>query len=126
MQPDGSSQKGRVVYSESESEDDEDIRKILGRKVSMNESNVIGMNFEKYNNQKPSQDIRRKITNYLAEYRENLDYNYAKTSFLDICKETSIQEFIFCGYILHNAFSFESVGWSQIFNLIFEDFLAKD
>lgn len=53
LKPDGSSEKGnnRVVYSESEeSEDDEDIRKMLGRKVSMNESNVIGMNFEKYNN----------------------------------------------------------------------------
>jgi hypothetical protein len=56
LKPDGSSEKGgnRVVYSESESEEDEDIRKILSRKVSMNESNVIGMDFEKYNNQKPS------------------------------------------------------------------------
>ena len=29
-------------------EDDEDVKKILSRKVSMNEQNVIGTNFEKY------------------------------------------------------------------------------
>lgn len=39
----------------------------------MNEQNVIGMNLEKYNDQKPSQEIRRKIANYFAEYRENED-----------------------------------------------------
>ena len=39
--------------TESE-EEDEHVRRIMSRKVSMNESNVIGTNFEKYNNQKPS------------------------------------------------------------------------
>lgn len=56
----------------------------------MNETNVIGMNFEKYNNQKPTQEVRRKIANYFAEYKENNDYEYGKTSFLDISKETQI------------------------------------
>jgi hypothetical protein len=44
--------------------DDEEVQKIIDRKVSMNESNVIGTNFEKYNNFKPSQLVRRKIANY--------------------------------------------------------------
>jgi hypothetical protein len=34
--------------------EDEDVKKIMSRKVSMNEQNVIGHNFEKYNDQKPS------------------------------------------------------------------------
>lgn len=50
------------------SEDDEAVRKIMDRKVSMNEQNVIGTNFEKYNDCKPSQEIRRKINNYFLEY----------------------------------------------------------
>ena len=53
----------------------------MSRKVSMNEQNVIGMNFEKYNDRKPTHEIRRKITNYISEFRENMDMNYAKTTF---------------------------------------------
>jgi hypothetical protein len=106
LRPDASSEKGnRVAYSDSDSDDDEEIRRLLGRKISMNSSNVIGMNFEKYNNQKPTQEVRRKITNYFAEYKENNDYEYAKSSFFDICKETQIKQFVFIGYILNNAFS---------------------
>lgn len=39
---------------------------------SMNERNVTGTNFEKYNeeNTKPTMEARRKITNLVAEYRE--------------------------------------------------------
>ena len=39
----------------------------------MNEQNVIGTNFEKYNDKKPSVEIRRKITNYISEFKENYD-----------------------------------------------------
>ncbi len=53
-------------------DDDEDVRRIVERKVSMNEQNVIGTNFEKYNDCKPSQEIRRKIANYFLEYREGV------------------------------------------------------
>ena len=34
--------------------EDEDVKKVVSRRVSMNKQNVIGMNFEKYNDQKPS------------------------------------------------------------------------
>ena len=48
----------------NEDEGDEDIQKVMNRRVSMNEQNVIGMNFEKYIDQKPSGEIRRKIANF--------------------------------------------------------------
>ena len=72
-------------------EDDEDVKKIMDRKVSMNEQNCIGMNFQKYNDKKPSQEIRRKIANYFQEYKQTYDRTHAKESFIDICKETDIQ-----------------------------------
>ncbi len=70
LQPDNSGEKASR-QSHSDDENDESVKRIMSRKVSMNEQNVIGMNFEKYNDQKPSQEIRRKITNYFSEYREN-------------------------------------------------------
>lgn len=57
---------------------DEDVRKIIDRKVSMNAQNVIGMNFQKYNDNKPSGEIRRKITNLFLEYKELKDKQFAK------------------------------------------------
>lgn len=49
----------------SSSEEDETVKLIISRKVSMNENNVIGMNFQKYNEQKPSFEMRRKIVNFV-------------------------------------------------------------
>lgn len=43
------------------SEEDEVYRKMRDRKVSMNEQNVIGMNFQKYNESKPNQEVRVSI-----------------------------------------------------------------
>jgi hypothetical protein len=71
----------------------------------MNETNVIGMNFQKYNQNKPSFEIRRKIVNFVQEYLENGDINFSKQNFDEIIKETNIQPFLFTGYILHYAFS---------------------
>ena len=56
----------------------------------MNEQNVIGTNLEKYNDFKPSQLVRRKITNYLQEYKEFLNKENAKFNFLEICRENKI------------------------------------
>ncbi|MFS8159445.1 MAG: hypothetical protein ACMG6E_04370 [Candidatus Roizmanbacteria bacterium] len=61
-----------IMDGEGSNSEDEDIRKIVDRKVSMNEQNVIGKNFEKYNDCKPSQEIRRKIANYFLEYRDGV------------------------------------------------------
>ena len=43
---------------EQRENDDKDVQKIINRKISMNEQNVVGMNFEKYNDSKPSDEIR--------------------------------------------------------------------
>jgi len=42
----------------------------------MNEQNVIGKNFEKYNELKPSHEIQRKIANYFLEYRNGVLDSY--------------------------------------------------
>jgi hypothetical protein len=71
---------------EIDEDEDEDYKRIMERKVSMNEQNVIGFNFEKYNREaKPSNEIRRKIGNFVMEFRETKDRNYAKESFIELC-----------------------------------------
>ena len=104
--------------SQEEEEEDEDVKKILSRKVSLNEQNVVGMNFEKYNDQKPSQEVRRKIANYLAEFSQTADAQHAKASFGEILRETSVQPCVFVGYILHNAFSQDQDGWTRALALV--------
>lgn len=71
----------------------------------MNEQNVIGMNFEKYNDQKPSLEIRRKIGNFFLEFQNNKDKEEAKQNFIEICEQTRTKYYIFYGYILNNAYS---------------------
>lgn len=73
LKPDQMSDEKRSGQSYESSEEDENVKKLISRKVSMNEQNVIGTNFEKYNDKKPSAEIRRKITNYISEYKENND-----------------------------------------------------
>jgi hypothetical protein len=93
------------------------------RKVSMNEQNVIGFNFEKYNREaKPSNEIRRKIGNFVMEFRETKDRNYAKESFNELCNTADTNAFTVIGYILHNAFSFDQAGWKEFVDLILDHF----
>ena len=40
--------------AEESQSDDEDAAKIVGRKLSMNRYNVVGLNFEQYNDVKPT------------------------------------------------------------------------
>lgn len=42
-----------------EESEDEDAIKIVDRKISLNKSNVIGLDFEKYNALKPSPEVKR-------------------------------------------------------------------
>lgn len=53
---------------------------------------------------KPTQTIRRKITNFLFEYKESFD-NSMIEAFKEICEENELKPFIFAGYILQNGFS---------------------
>jgi hypothetical protein len=52
---------------EDESED-EDAVKLVDRKISLNRTNVIGLNLESYNAFKPSKEVSRMISNLLIEY----------------------------------------------------------
>jgi hypothetical protein len=108
-------------------DDDEDYKRIMNRKVSMNEQNVIGTNFEKYNREaKPSAEIRRKIGNFVMEYTETKDRVHAKESFLEICSEGSVPAFNIVGYILHNAFSFDQAGWNDFLELIIDHLFTQE
>ena len=107
------------VLSDDDAEIDENVRKIMSRRVSMNEQNVVGMNFEKYNREaKPSAEIVRKITNFAMEFQETKDKSHAKSSFLELCKETQTPRDTFVGYILNNAFSLDTTGWREFLELI--------
>ena len=111
-----------------EAEVDKEYRKILSRKVSMNEQNVVGMDFEKYNRDaKPTDDIRRKIANFAIEFQELKDRTHAKQAFLEICKEESdTPRHYFVGYILNNAFSLDHAGWQEFQNLILEHLFEQE
>ena len=78
------------------------------------------MNFEKYNNLKPTQEIRRKIANLFLEFQDNKNNEEFKGSFMEICQTTQTKEYIFLGYILNNAYSQTPDGWNEIFVLIVE------
>jgi len=91
--------------AEESQSDDEDALKFVGRKVSMNTDNVVGLNFEKYNKIKPSNHIKLKIANLFMEFKESLDKQHASEEFLIICQETETKEFMVAGHILNNAFS---------------------
>jgi len=87
----------------------------------MNEQNVVGTNFEKYNREaKPSSEVRRKIANFVLEYKETKDRDFAKTAFVDLCQELNTPRFNFVGYILYSAFSQDSAGWKDLFSLIID------
>ena len=51
----------------------------------MNVTNVVGLNFEKYNDIKPSKHIKLKIANLFMEFKENNDKQHASEEFLAIC-----------------------------------------
>ena len=59
--------------SEESVSDDEDAIKLVDRKISMNQENVVGLDFERYNKIKPSQVIKLKIQNLFMEFKESRD-----------------------------------------------------
>ncbi len=70
--------------------DDEDAMKLVDRKISMNMQNVIGLNLEKYNDLKPSKEVKRMITNLFMEYNESMDVEHCANEFLDIQGKTGL------------------------------------
>jgi hypothetical protein len=52
---------------------DEDVMKEVKRKESVNENNVIGLDLKLYDTQKPNNQIRLKIKNFIDEYFSEKD-----------------------------------------------------
>ena len=53
--------------------EDEKADEYIGRKISIHQVNVVGTNFEKYNDLKPNHEIKLKILNFFMEYNESAD-----------------------------------------------------
>ena len=102
MQPDADNEDNKAEESLS---DDEDANRIVDRKIEMNQKNVLNKDFEKYNDLKPTPEIKRKIANLFMEYNESLDREHATDEFKDICEKTKTKDYIVVGYILNNAYS---------------------
>lgn len=115
-------QEARNPSDELSHSDDEDAMKLVDRKISINKMNVTGLDFEKYNDLKPTPEIKRKITNLCFEYLELGDNAHATGEFEAIITETGLQRFVFVGYILNNALSMNSEGWDAISSLVIDHF----
>ena len=102
--------------------EDEDANKIVDRKISINQSNVTGLDFEKYNDLKPTPEIKRKITNLCLEFRESGDKEHASAEFIEICEQTGLKRFVFLGYLLNNALSMDQNGWDETISLVIDTF----
>lgn len=86
---------------------------------------MTGTNFEKYNKEgnKPTMEGRRKIANFVLEFRETKgDHEHAKAMLQEICNEAKIEKHMFVGYILQNSFSFDEEGWIDIIRLLLDYF----
>ncbi len=104
----------RNASDEQSHSDDEDAMKLVERKISLNKINVTGLDFERYNDLKPTQEIRRKITNLSEEYCQLHDEKHAAEEFKQIIKDTGLECHVFVGYLLSNALSMDPAGWGTI------------
>ena len=100
--------------------DDEDAIKLVDRKISMNQENVVGLDFERYNKIKPSPEIKLKISNLFLEFKESRDKEHAMGEFLGICEQTETSKFMVAGHILNNAFSQDENNWNHISSFVIE------
>jgi len=82
--------KPEVGNEDDSHSEDEKADEYIGRKVSMHQVNVVGTNFEKYNDLKPNHEIKRKILNFFMEYNESADKKHAAEEFVDIIEQTGI------------------------------------
>lgn len=86
----------------------------------MNQENVVGLDFERYNKIKPSPEIKRKIANLFLEFKESKDKKHAMEEFLDICDQTETSRFMVAGHILNNALSQDENNWNNISSLVID------
>ena len=85
--------------------EDEEFNRLVDRRMSVNIDNVIEVDFERYNQHKPSQQMKLKIRNLAMEYLQGLDQEHASEEFTDICQKHDTKPFIVIGLIIKYAFS---------------------
>ena len=100
--------------------EDEDAMRLVDRKISMNQENVVGLDFERYNKTKPSPEIKLKISNLFLEFKESLDKEHAMEEFLGICDETETSRFMVAGHILNYAFSQDESNWNHLSSFVIQ------
>lgn len=104
--------------SEDEKED-ADAEKEVIRKMSMNEHNVTGLNFQRYEAVKPSHSIRLKIQNCMIEFSEHKDADLTFQTFSDHREDNKdIPALVWLGYMLMNGFSRDPSGFNDAVNLM--------
>jgi len=71
----------KFIGHTSDLDEDEDVSNTMERRVSMNQYNGTGLNFQKYQDIKPSAGVRREILNMFNEYKEMGDKKHAMDEF---------------------------------------------
>ena len=107
----------KLVGDTGESDEDEDVSRFVERRLSMNQ--LHGMNFQKYQDSKPSAAVRREILNMFNEYKEFEDKDHSREELISICKEYDITTYSFLGYFLNNSLAEKPDDFRQYNNLVF-------
>ena len=115
----------KVTGIHSGSDSDEDVSDMVGRRMSMNQFNETGMNFQKYQEIKPSAGVRREILNMFNEYKELEDKQHAKDELISITSDYEIEKFQFVGYFLSNSLTEKPQDFRKYIGLCF-DFFYKE
>ena len=105
-----------------EEEEDEEASEIVERRMSVNQYNEAGMNFQRYQEIKPAAGVRREILNMFNEYKELEDKQHAQDELLSICENYSIEKFQFLGYFLSNSLAEKPNDFRQYMQLVFQYF----
>lgn len=78
-------QMNKFIGHNSGSDEDEDVSNVVERRESINK--FAGVNFQKYQDCKPSAGVRREILNMFNEYKEMGDKKHAMEEFQSICEQ---------------------------------------
>jgi len=62
------------------------------------------------------------ITNLFLEYNESGDVEHCASEFLDIGSKTGLQNYVFLGYLMNNAYAMDPKGWQNISKLVLDFF----
>ena len=85
LKADDSEQYKKYLGHESDSEEDEEARNCINRRMSMNKFNDIGLDLHIYQETKPSAGVRREILNMFNEYKESENKEHARDELIAIC-----------------------------------------